>query len=191
MNARSMTIPQFGMIVIGVALTWDAAFTLNEKVFVGLQHSIRANWIFLPAAIRLLAVLLFGETGALGLALGAFLTLPNGLNNDVAFNVALAMTSGIAPLAAVMVCRKFMHIARDLGGLRAWHIVVLSIASAAANAIILNSYLAAIGRLHGDVEQIATVFVGDMLGTAIVLFLLSSLLAFALPRSSKVYILWV
>lgn len=179
---RVAVLPRYLGIIFGVAVAWAGAFTLNESVLAASQHSSRANWVFLPAAVRLLAVLLFGEVGAVGVVIGSLLTLPHALAIDPAYNAALAISSGAAPLAAVLVCRQFMAISRNLGGLRAWHIVVLSIASAAANAVILNSYLAAIGRLHGDIEQIATVFVGDMMGTAIVLFVLSNLLAFALPR---------
>ena len=182
MKARIIAAPRFAATTLGVAITWFAAFTLNETLLMASQHSSRANWIFLPAAIRLLAVLLFGEVGAFGLVLGALLTLQHGWATDPAYNVSLAISSGIAPLAAVWICRQLMSVSRELSSLRAMHIIVLSVASAAANAIILNGYIAVSGHLHGDMEQIATVFVGDMLGTAIVLFALSSLLAFALPR---------
>lgn len=94
----------------------------------------------------------------------------------------LNLMQAIAPLLAVAACRKFLKIEPDLTGLGPANIVALSIAVAAANALLLNGYLYAIGRLHSGVGQIVTVFVGDTLGTAIVLLVLSGLLTLALPK---------
>jgi hypothetical protein len=101
---------------------------------------------------------------------------------DWRYNAGLAISSGIAPPAAVAVCRKFLRIEPDLTGLGPANIVVLSLGVAATNALLFNGYLYAIGRLHLGVGQIVTVFVGDVLGTAIVLLVLSGLLTFALPK---------
>lgn len=169
-------------ITLGVALTWVAAFDFNEWMFSGTAHSTRANWIFLPASIRVIAVLLFAELGAVGLAIGAFLAVSLESPIDWRYNAGLAISSGIAPLLAVTACRKFLKIAPDLTGLGPANIVALSIAVAAANAVLLNGYLYAISALHSGVGQIVTVFVGDTLGTAIVLLVLSGLLTFALPK---------
>ena len=166
-------------IILSVALLWAGAFRLNAAMFNAFEYSQLANWIFLPAAIRILSVLLLGYTGALGLMLGAYLTLlPSA---PLLHNIFLAISSGLAPLAALWVCRRLFPIAPDLAGLRAWHVLMLSLANAAANSIILNSYLASVGRLQGQWVQIMTVFVGDVLGTALVLLLLSTLIAAFLP----------
>lgn len=169
-------------IVLGVALTWIAAFSFNEWVFPATMHSLRANWIFLPASIRLLAVLLFDELGAVGLTVGAFVTAWGGVADDLAFNLGLAISSGLAPLASVSCCRRLMKVGPDLAGLRPLNIMCFSVASAFANALLLNGYLGLVGRLHSDIGQIGTVLVGDVLGTAIVLLVLSNLLTFALPK---------
>ena len=187
MIRRSVAVlPRYLGRIFGVVAAWVGVFTLNESVLAATQHSSRANWVFLPAAVRLLAVLLFGEVGAVGVVFGSLLTLPHAMAIDPAYNAALAISSGAAPLAAVLVSRQFMAISRNMGGLRAWHILVLSVSCAASNAIVLNGYMWASGHLHGDFIQIATVFVRDMLGTAIVLFVLSNLLAFTLPQPRNV-----
>lgn len=169
-------------IIIGVALTWVAAFSLNEWVFAPERHSLRANWIFLPAAVRLIAVLLFEEVGALGLALGAFVVVSAGSAENWLYDGGLALSSGIAPLAALIASRRFIIIQPDLAELKPRHVLVLALSGAVANAAILNAYLAAVGRFHGDVEQIVTVLIGDCVGIAAVLIVLSTFLAFALPR---------
>jgi len=170
------------LIVVGVALVWLAAFKLNALLFTPLQHSERAHWIFLPASLRILSVLLFDEAGVIGLMIGAYLTLGHGAGSGPLYEIPLAMTSGLAPLVAIWLCRRLFPIAHDLHGLRPLHIVLLSIAGAVANSVILNAYLAVVGRLNGDLTQLATIFVGDLLGTAIVLFVLTALLSLATPR---------
>lgn len=170
------------IVVMGVAAVWIAAYSFNEGILAITAYSDRANWIFLPASIRLIAVLLFDEVGAVGLALGAFVTAWFGMAHDWPYCFGLAVSSAIAPMIAVAGCRQFVASGRDLAGLRPIGIAILSIACAGANALLLNGYLGAIGRLQSNFSQVAIVLVGDTLGTAIVLFILSGLLTFSLPK---------
>lgn len=171
--------------VIGIAVTWLAAFKLNEWAFSGTIHSARANWIFLPAAIRVIAVLLFGDLGALGLVVGAYLVVSGAGGDNGMHSFTLAVSSGIAPLIAVIALKRWFSISNTLAGLRPWHIIALSVACAASNAALLNGYLWLAGHLHSDFVQIATVFIGDVLGMAIVLLVLSVALSFAMPRNHR------
>ena len=161
------------LIVLGVAVSWAVLFHLNAVLFAHLEHSNRAHWIFLPAAVRVLSVLLFQGAGAGGLMLGAFFTLPHHGLASLATDLLISASSAIAPLVSVVICRRWIGIAADLSGLRGLHIVAVSVLSAATNAVGLNIALAAAGQLRGDMEQVATVFVGDMLGSAIVLAVIS------------------
>lgn len=171
--------------VIGIAVTWLAAFKLNEWAFSGTLHSARANWIFLPAAIRVIVVLLFGDLGALGLVVGAYLALDDAAGNNELDAIILAASSGIAPLLAVITLKRWFSISDTLAGLRPWHIIALSLACAVTNAALLNGYLWLAGRLHSDFVQIVTVFIGDVLGMAIVLLALTVALSFAMPRNHR------
>ena len=155
--------------IIGVALVWLACFNLNDFAFSQLAHSSRAHWIFLPAALRILAVLMFDRAGAVGLMIGAYLTLPHSSIDDVPYELMLSISSGIGPLMAVVIGRRLFPISADLSGLRGTHIVVLSVVGAATNSVLVNGVMASMGRWHGDGQQLVTIFIGDMLGTAIML----------------------
>lgn len=159
-----------GIITVStVALLWLAFFELNDLLFSQLTYTERAHWIFLPAALRVLAVLLFGSRGAIGLMIGAYLALPHTSPDDLAFEIALSVSSGIALLAAVAICQRFFPINSDLFGLRGSHIIALSVANAFANSMLLNIVMAVVGRHHGDGLLAATIFIGDMLGAALLL----------------------
>lgn len=157
------------MIATGVAVVWLALFKLNAFAFSYLEHSSRAHWIFLPAALRVISVLLFEEAGVIGLMLGAYLTLPHDDASSLPYELLLSASSAIAPLIAIWFCQRFFKIAHNLVGLRGHHIVALSFVSAAANSVVLNASMAIAGKLHGDWNQVSTIFVGDMLGTATLL----------------------
>lgn len=176
-NAVKQAVP-----VMVIAIAWWAAFRVNAWVFAATEHTSVASWVFLPAVFRPLSILMYEETGAIGLVLGGYLTVYGTARGDNLHEIMLSVVSGITPFFAVMFGKMVFDIPRDLAGLHASHIVVLSASCAASNAIVLNGYLWVSGHLHGDFIQVATVLVGDMLGASIMLFLLSSALAFALPR---------
>ena len=60
-----------GLVVV---LLWTGLFYLNEWLFSAVSLSSVINWVFLPAAIRMLAVMALGWVGVAGLFVGALLT---------------------------------------------------------------------------------------------------------------------
>lgn len=161
------------MIIAGTALAWDVIFDLNSWLFSQSALSERVHWIFLPAAFRIIFVLLFQGRGAVGLIFGAYLTQSQQTLNELPNEVLLSISSGLAPLVAVVFCQRFFTINDDLAGLNGWHIIALSVASAAANTVILNVILYLMGRQAADLASIVAVFVGDVLGAAIVITAIS------------------
>lgn len=170
------------LTVIGVAVVWLAFFKLNALLFSQLEHSSRAHWIFLPAALRVLAVLLFRGEGAAGLVIGAYLTLPHDPSSSLPYELSLSISSALAPLVAIWFCRQLFPIASDLSGLRGKHIIALSVANAAVNSVIINMVMLIAGKLNDDLEHMLTIFVGDMLGAALLLTLISAALRLTIQK---------
>jgi len=160
--------------IFGVAAVWIVFFRLNAFIFNGLDHSIFASWIFLPAAVRILAVLIFESPALWGLMLGAFATSTPGM--DIAHVLVICFMSGLAPYVAVSACRKYMGLSSDLSGMGVRDIIALSFYGALANAVLLNLTLFMLGTTYFDMIQVATVFIGDVLGTALVIYALAALL---------------
>lgn len=159
--------------ISGVAIAWVLLFDLNQYAFAQLEYSSRAHWVFLPAALRIIFVLLFGWLGAIGLMVGAYFTLPDSLMSFQFTNFLLAASSGVAPLLALFYCRRFFKVNPDLSELRGAHVVVLSIVCAAANSVVLSMYFATQEDVRFVIEQGISIFVGDSLGSAIVLSVIS------------------
>lgn len=175
MKQQAKTLISQAATVLLVALVWLVFFELNALAFSSFEHNSRVHWIFLPAGLRLIAVLLFRERGVIGLLIGSYFTLPHAQPSDLTYELLLSVSSGIAPLLAVLLCTRLFPIQLNLSGLRGKHIIALSIACAAMNAFLLTSSMAVSGRLYGDIMQIWVIFVGDMLGAALLLLLISRL----------------
>lgn len=144
--------------------------------------SRNATLIYLPAALRIVYPLVFGRAGVCGIILGSYLGFPTEATDSIGGNVALAMLSGLIPLIGIGIFTLVYKTRADLADLRPVHLVVLALLCAAANAVILNLYLAVSGDVVQPLRQIFTVFVGDVLGAAIVLFLTSFVLTFFISR---------
>jgi len=57
------------LCIAGVAITWLIFFKLNAFIFASFEKSPFVNLVFIPAGVRLIAVLVFDELGVLGLFL--------------------------------------------------------------------------------------------------------------------------
>lgn len=57
----------------GTVVLFIATIILNELLFARLEFAPGINWIYLPAGVRLLCVLLFAEAGAAGLLVASWL----------------------------------------------------------------------------------------------------------------------
>jgi hypothetical protein len=56
-------------MVAATMILFAIALAINEAFFTKLEFAAGINWIYLPAGVRLLCTLLFGEAGAIGLLL--------------------------------------------------------------------------------------------------------------------------
>lgn len=187
-NLRLITIAKSVATVIVIAIAWVTFFELNSFAFSQLEYSERVNWIFLPAALRVIFVLLFNGVGAIGLMVGAYFTLPHTTDSVTLHALILSISSGLAPLIAVSFCKRFISLNSDLSGLKGAHILILSVACAAANSIILNSYLATQEGYSFLVAQGISIFVGDVLGSAIVLSVLAIALSIWLKKRQSTHL---
>ena len=158
-----------------VAALWVLLFQLNSWLFARWETSALANWIFLPAALRLVAVLILGWRGALGLLLGAVVTSAL-METPWPENVVLPALSALGPVIAVKLARDHLHWPVDLQGLRYSHLMWLAALGAVSNGLLHHAYLAlSAPDLDWD-EVLVTMVGGDLLGTFVVMVVASAVL---------------
>lgn len=152
------------------AIAWIGLFELNAYLFEGLVVNENVSWVFLPAVVRILAVLLAGYAGVIGLFVGALFTnLPI---NSVELIDVLALTSltALNPLLAVWLLVRYFGLKTDLSDLRWWHLIAFATAGAISNVVLTQTYLA-----HSLRQEVASgswlpMLVGDLVGTFMMLY---------------------
>lgn len=157
--------------VLLVAGVWVLLYVLNDWLFDQAAISAYASWVFLPAALRMLAVLLCGWVGVVGLFVGSFITgvYTHGLL-DPGMLTVLAGLSALSPMVAFLICTRWFGWRSDLCGLSATQLVVLSLLVSLCGAGLHNMHLLAIGAIDSIGQTFVTMFVGDLVGTFVVLY---------------------
>jgi hypothetical protein len=162
--------------VLGTAIAWVALYRLNDVWSEALAWSDGVTWLFLPAAVRPLAILLFGLRGAAGLFLGSLLTMSIFTDAPLDRVVSVAAISGLAPLIAVTCVLRCLALRHHLRGLTTLHLMIIVVASSALSVALHNVYYWNTS-FHSDIYSgMLPMLVGDLLGTFVVLYVARSAL---------------
>jgi hypothetical protein len=167
---RGWLKPDWVLPVGGIALAWVALFKLNAYWFSFLAVSPYVGWIFLPAALRVLAVLLFKTRGVLGLFLGALITNASLWGSEWWDALALSAVSALAPALAIGLGSRWMKLKPALNGLNGWHLLALSALAALSNSVLHGLLFYAIEHDTPWQSAMLSMTVGDFVGTLMVLY---------------------
>lgn len=167
---------QFLSIGLSAAL-YFSLYHLNDWLFQALKVHAGASWIFLPAGVRLLCTLLFAGEGAVGLLLASLLivTLPLGEPMDMMTGLVAACISAGAPYLVYRLAQR-AGLPASLHTLTPARLSALALAYAFANAGLHSLWFALSGHFTDLLRGFAAMFVGDLLGTLIVVYAVKVLL---------------
>ncbi len=173
-----MTLLQFISIAIS-ALLYFSFFWLNDWLFAMTALHEGANWIFLPAGLRLLCTLVFAGEGAIGLLLASLLIafLRNHLMDPIT-QVGAALISAGAPYLAYRIALK-ISMPASLEKLSAGGLGVLALAYALTSSFLHSFWFLVRGFFTDFLQGWSVMFIGDLIGTLIMVYLLKALLAVA------------
>ena len=166
----------FGAMILfamGITTVWVALYQLNSWFFSEIYLNSFISWIFLPAAIRMLAVMIGGWAGALGLFVGAILTNLSLFEIEPINAMVLAALSALGPVVAVHLCTRWLQLPLDLAGLQRSQLLVFALAGSIFNVIPHNLFFYSTGLSHDAWSGVLPMLVGDLSGTLIVLYLAS------------------
>ncbi|MGO4332169.1 hypothetical protein AB4Z48_34520 [Cupriavidus sp. 2TAF22] len=170
---------QLSMVFATIAM-FVLTLALNEWLFRQLEFVPGINWVYLPAGIRLLSTLLFGEAGALGLlivswAVSFFYFFPN----DFARAFMGGILASVAPYLVYRLARHSFGLHASLTNLTPARLLACVVAYAIASPLLHHIWFA----LHADhivpaelIRGFLVMFVGDLTGTLIVIYAMKAVL---------------
>lgn len=164
------------MAILMIAVTFFLGFQLNDLLFAELEHHRGAHWIFLPAGLRVLFVLVFGIRGILGIFLGSVLV---GVLAQQAVTGGQLVESGISAAALLLVYQIALWRGMDpaLGNLRWQSLLVLCVGFGAASAFMHSLWFASIGVAASFLDSFVAMLVGDVLGAILLIYVAKAALA--------------
>jgi hypothetical protein len=174
-----MDLRQNLLAAAGTALVYCGFFAINQFLFSALSFSTSTHWIFLPSGVRLFAILLFAQWGALGVILGGVgivLSQSLSMGDPVTLTGAIAL-SGLAPLLARQICLGSGELNRELRGLSSIGLMRVTAIFAAISAGLHQLWFAWRGISDDIVGGLVAMFTGDVLGTLIVLYAAKTVLS--------------
>lgn len=165
-----------------VALAYVLFYRLNNWLFDQTKVSDFVSWIFLPAAIRMVAVLLLGWAGVAGLFVGSVLVIFPILVEDPAHALTLAAMSSVLPLLAAFSVQKLAGITADLSGLKGRHLFAFGLAGGLVNSVAHSTYFVLHDGSLSPLSALPAMFVGDSIGTLVMLYAAAIVMRRLVPR---------
>lgn len=169
-GGRGLTAGQAVAGAVASALAYVLFYELNDWLFDQIKISNYISWIFLPAAVRMLSVLLFGWAGVAGLFVGSLAVIFEVFQSEPAHALSLACLSSVPSLLAACFVQKATGVGADLAGMTGKHLLVFGLAGGLANSLLHTVYFASYQGNLEPVHGFVPMFVGDSIGTLLVLY---------------------
>ncbi|HEY0489613.1 MAG TPA: hypothetical protein VGD30_08895 [Telluria sp.] len=171
------------MAAATVVLFCSALF-VNELLFTRLEFAPGINWIYLPAGMRLLCILLFAEAGAVGLLLVSWgVCFLYFFPDDVLRSFVGGVIAAAAPYLVYRGAGWLAGARTSLADLTPARLLAYALAFSIASPLLHHFWFALRGQdnlMSGFLAMAA----GDLAGTLIVLYSAKALLAVFSPRTA-------
>lgn len=159
------------LLVVITIVIFIGSLVLNELLFSASELVPGINWIYLPAGVRLLAMLMFAEAGAVGLLLASWLVSYFWFFPD---DHLRALVGGILATAAPYLCYRgaqaWFGITPSLANLTPRRLLLCALAYSIASPLLHHIWFALRGDDVDLVRGFTAMFAGDLFGTLIVLY---------------------
>jgi len=130
---------------------------------------------YLPAGIRLIAVVVFGLAGAVGLFVGALLALPNvfpDMTNPVVA-IALALLNAAVAMLSLFLARRAFRIGVQLAELDFRRLLALVALQSVLSPLANQSFFAFTGIAPASLHNLLGMVVGDVTGSMLTLLVVA------------------
>ena len=162
------------LVITSCALLYYGCFYLNKFVFDELEFSFGVNWVFIPSGLKLLMVLIAVEDAAIGITLASWMIgLDHYYLDSLLTTLVTGVISGCSPLLARKICLDFLGIDKELIGITPRSILIMSLVFSILSASLHQIWFFHNRATENFLHSLAVMAVGDLLGTALVLSVIS------------------
>lgn len=167
------------------AMSYAALFYFNDWLMAHLTFGLGVSWIYLPAGLRLFLTLIFGLSGAIGIAVSSFVISYFGdFPQDLTTCIGIGLISGFAPYLARFFVISNIQIAPDLSNLSMGKLLSCILIYAALSAGV-HQWWFALRSLDeaGSFNHVLVMFFGDVAGSLLLIVIIK--FALDLLRASR------
>jgi hypothetical protein len=176
MKYLSITSSSASLFLMGAlvsALLYSALFFFNDWFTEALKYDLGVSWIYLPAGLRLLLILIFGLAGAIGIAAASFaISYFGGFPPDLVTCLGIGLISGFAPLLAKWLIVSNIPINNDLSNLSIQKIILCIIVYALMSAGLHQFWFELRDLESGSLNHFLVMFIGDIAGSILLIALI-------------------
>lgn len=180
-----MQIFRNAYVVVGTAIAYYLFCQLNAALFSSFNYSYGVTWIFLPSGLRLAFVAILGVWGAAGIALASTATsiLSNAEGDLISF-LGTGAISGLSPLLALWISRRYFGLDRLLNNLSAITLIKMSALFSVVNALMHQYWYFLRGHTTHPFDSAVVMLVGDLFGTLLMFYIVKIILSnLPVPRT--------
>jgi hypothetical protein len=180
-NARlSLANFRYSFLLFATALLtilWVVIFSLNELLLPLFEESKLANWIFLPAFLRLAGVMVLGWRAIPGLFIGSIITSEiYHAEYTAEYTIEIALISSVIPWVTYEITRRFLKVSWNLMTLKPYDLIIFSATTSIATAAAHSALYIQLGLVMSFIGQFIPMVVGNFVGTVLILYLIKSIL---------------
>jgi hypothetical protein len=165
-------------MVVTTMVAFIAMLAANEWLFAHLEFVEGISWVYLPAGMRLLCVLLFGNAGALGLLLVSWLACFFHFFPDDHLRAFMGgVLSAAAPWIANRIAQTVFGLRASLTNLSPARLLVCILLYSVASPLLHLVWFMLNGDDGNHLHGFFVMFVGDLTGTLIVVYVMKGILS--------------
>ena len=168
-------------------LAYSGLFYINDWLTTHLTYGLGVNWIYLPAGLRLFLTLIFGLSGAVGIAIASFvICFFAQFPLELTTYIGIGLISGFAPYLARLFVMSSISISSDLSNLSLQKLVICILIYAALSSGLHQWWFAVRGLDEaGTLNHFLVMLIGDVLGAVILIGLVKYGLNLMRPSKSN------
>lgn len=166
-----LRLPISALITLSCSVIYWGGFSLNTQLFQATNFSAGVNWIFLPAGLRLLLVLIFGIYGAVGVSIASILIgLSDFFPNDQLTAIFSGIISGFSPYLARLIILNQTRLSASLDNLGPKSLLICICIFAVISPLFHQILFYINGYTDNLGASLSVMIVGDLLGSFLVVY---------------------